>query len=186
MQMLLGVFIASMYAILVSCTTPHPDQTRAKQLFSEIDEIAQRPVGGQPSDQIMQAMIRLHEAKKTFPSNRDKIMADARLGKEFFTSGIEGHRQIIDKYEELLTLHLATSNVNCIEIGIKAQRAQIERMENTLSQLELFFDESILDKETLDLRSFQLREDAKLLETKVKEFEAKQRELCSKSRLGVE
>jgi hypothetical protein len=186
MQTVLSLFIASVFSLGLSCAVPHPDRKKAKQLFGEIEEIAQRPVGGQHSDQIMQAMMRLNEAKKNFPGDRGKMMADARLGKEFFTSGIEGHQQIIGKLEELLTLRLATSNAVCVEISIKVQRAQIEQMQNTLSQLELFFDESIMSKETLDLRSFQMREDAKLLETKVKELEAEQGELCSKSRLEGE
>lgn len=177
------MIIASLILLVLSCSTPHPDEARSKQLFSEINEIAQKPISH--SADIMQAMIGLNEGKKNFPADRDKMMADAQLGKEYFASGIDGHEKIISKYEELLTLPFTMPNADCLKSSIKVQRAMIESMEMTITELDLILDESITDKETFDSRSFQMKEDAKLLKEKVDEFEAEHRDLCSKSKLGL-
>lgn len=182
----LTTVICLIVLLTLNCKKPHPDEARAKQLFSEIDEIAKEPAGGRPKDEVMQAMMRLYEAKKTFPANREEIIADAQIGKEFFSSGIEGHNRIISKFEELRQLNLTESNVICIDASLRNQHAQVKNMENTLREVELFLDLSILDKETLDSRAFQMREGAELLRKKVDELDAEQKEVCSKTKLGID
>lgn len=66
------------------CMTPNPNEAKAKRILKEIGEIAGKPVGGQGKQEIMEAMNRLNHEKEAFPDGRDQIIADARLGKQFF------------------------------------------------------------------------------------------------------
>jgi hypothetical protein len=183
MRLFLNIFVGFVFLIVLGCAPADPNKARAKMLFGELDEIAQKPI--EHSGEIRQALIRLDEAKKTFPTNRNAIMAYAQMGKEFCTSVIEYDRRTIAIFEELLTLNLVQSNVDCFKTRIQVQNAQIEKMENTLNELELYFDENITDKKTLDQRSSNMREDIDMLTKKYDELEIERKNLCSKSALGV-
>lgn len=182
----LQISVFSVLLLLFSCAAPNPRQARAKQLFQEIDEIGMRQIGPLPKEEVMQALARLNEAKTKFPASRSEMIADAQIGREFFIAGISDNDQIISKYKELVSLGVPKANEDCFEISIKVQDAYAERMKQTLSQIELYFDESIATKETLDQKSSVIKEDGDLLDKTLRLLEERQKVLCSKSSLGVE
>lgn len=182
MLIALQISVGTVLLFLASCTSPNPREASAKQLFREINEIEQSQIGGRPKEEVMQALSRLNEAKKSFPEARDQIMADAQIGREFFTAGIADNDLIISKYEELLSLGLSKSNEDCIEVSIKVQHAYTERMKHALSQIELYFDESIVNKETFDLKNSLIKEEGDLVDKKLNELKEEQKP-CVQNRL---
>lgn len=179
----------SVFTILIfslSCSRAHPDEARAKQLFREIDEIGRRPAGGRPKEEIMQILSSLNERKKKFPEGRDEIVSDTKVAKEYFQSIIQENQQLIGKYEELQTLRLYNSNLTCAAATAESLRNQIESAERVIEEFDLVFDSNIANKEGFDERTAEIRVKAKAVEVKQTEADAKQKDLCSKAKLGIE
>ncbi|HEV8593296.1 MAG TPA: hypothetical protein VGQ55_14430 [Pyrinomonadaceae bacterium] len=168
--------------LFLSDCASDPRKAKATQIFSEINEIAQKPVEKEP---MMNAMVRLNEAKKNFPAERDKIFADVQLGKEFCNKAIEYNTQLIDKYEELLSLGIDNPSADCVQSSLKVQHALIEQMRLSISEFDILLDEDITDKATLDSKSLPIRESAKLAAKSYEDLNAEQRSLCSKSSLNI-
>lgn len=58
-------------------------------------------------------------------------------------------------------------------------------MELTVKQMDVFLDENIVDKEELEARVSKLREDGKAAEINFDELTSEQKDMCSKSKLGI-
>ncbi len=171
--------------VLLCCTPVHPNKARASQLFSEVNQIAQESKDRRQGDELLTTMKRLNETKKDFPNNREEIAKDSELVKSFFVREMEDDRQIIQRYQELLTLGLAKPEADCIELGIKLQGAMIERADFAVNELDLVNDDSIRDNDTFKSRTAAVREKGNQIEKKQADIKTEMGNLCSKSKLGI-
>lgn len=179
-------FICLIGLVSLNCKQPHPDEARAKQLFGEINEIAARPFGGQPKEEVMRVLSHINELKKNFPASRDQIMAETRIAKGYLEASIADNQKLVSKYEELLKLRLAKSNIDCFEVNVKVQQNLTERVKLSILEMDLVFDQNIVDKVTFDKKAAEIREKTKALEKESNDLDEQLKDVCSKAKLGVD
>lgn len=126
----------------------------------------------------MSKIKRVEENRKDFPASREIIKKDAESAMNFFAKTIEEDKQVIQKYEELLKLDLAEPEADCVKYTIKSFNTGIEKKEIVLTQYDLFFDENVKDKETLESKTFSIREKVGEIDKKIAEIEEQEKMQC--------
>ena len=165
--------------LVFGCAVESSNKLRAKQLLLEINEIAVEPRSSGAMAKVMKVSERFSENKKDFPAKRDNLKTDAKFLVGFFEKSIAQAKEIIRKFEELLTLNLAKPEADCIRHSIKFQGVSIEQIKVTITQFEVFFDEAIKDKDTLDSRLRAITEKLDKLNEKVTEIEKREDKACA-------
>jgi hypothetical protein len=180
MKTILSLFIFFvLYSLMLGCASSHTNKEKISLLLKEITEIAQKSRDDMQSEDIMTKIKRVEENRKNFPASREELKNDSKSVREFFRKSIEEDKQIIQKYEELLKLGLANTEADCINFQLKSTNIGIERKAIVLTQYDLFFDENIRDKKTLDSKTFSIREKLKELDVKNTEIEKQEQIQCA-------
>lgn len=180
MKSVLKLFISIVLSsLLLSCVAGHRNKSRATQLLEEINEISRKSKENMLSEDIASRIKRVEENREDFPSSREIVKKDAKSVVSFFAKTIEENKQIIQKYEELLKLGLVKPEADCIKHTIKSLNAGTEKTEIMLTQYNLFFDEDVKDKETLESKTLSIREKIKETDKKIAEIEEQEKAQCA-------
>jgi len=174
-QLFIGMSIALQ---MLACSSEQPNKAKALQLLKEINEIAERSRETSPTDDMMSKARRIGENRKNFPDSREELKNDAKSLGEFFARSNEEDEQIIEKYQELLKLGLVKPEADCVENSLKQTRDSIEKKKASISEFELFFDDDIKDKQTLDARTLPIRQKADSLDEEIVELGAWSKAHC--------
>lgn len=78
-----------------------------------------------------------------------------------------------------MKLNLVKSEADCTVIMINSLNAHNEGLEMTLSEMDLFLDKNIKDKQTLESKILPIRKKRELIDKKVAEFDKQIAMKCS-------
>src|SRR5215218_8781614 len=132
--------------LLGACQRSDP-KAKARQLLSEIDQIAESSRSEFRTEETKAALTRLNELGPSFPERRDEIAKEAQTVKALFSRSAGKDRKMIELWQKLLSLPLSHDFAKCVEVQVQVQKLIIARSESMVEEMDALTDDSITDHE---------------------------------------
>lgn len=122
------------------------------------------------------------EKRRNFPDSKAELKQDAKFLKDHFEKEFEKNKQVKEKFGELLSLTSASDEADCIKLQIKTLDKQSEKIRLSVSDFDLFLDETIKDRETLDAESRSIKVDVEKIDSEIKSLEEENSLKCGRKK----
>lgn len=166
--------------LFVGCSSENANKTKASQILKEIDAISVEHIKNEQLEEVMKVSKNFGEKRKDFPDSKDELKQNAKFLKNYFEKEIEKNIRVKEKFGELLSLSLISSEADCIKLQIKTLDRQSEKIKLSISDFDLFFDENIKDHETLESKSQSIKVDSEKIDSEIKLMEEENSLKCGR------
>ena len=179
MKILICVFFLTA-ALFISCVSQNPNSTKSSQILKEIDEISVKYKENGNFEKVMSVSKRLSENRKSFPEKREQLREDAMFLKNYSEKEVERNNLIIQKLNELLNLNPISSEAECIKHQVISLEKNSENIKLGISDFDLFLDESIKDKETLNIKSQPIKNELEKISQEINSLDEQSKLKCNR------
>lgn len=169
-------------ALFIGCVSENTNKIKASQILKEIDAISVEHRKNGQFDEVMNVSKNFGEKRKDFPNSKDELKQDAKFLKDYFEKEIEKNNQVKEKFGELLNLTPASSEADCIKLQVKSLDKKSEKIRLSVSDFDLFLDENIKDRETLEAKSRSIKVDIGKIDSEIMLLEEENSLKCGRKK----
>jgi hypothetical protein len=166
--------------LLVGCASENPNKLKASEVLKEINEIAVEHRKNGKFDEVISISKKFNDDRNLFPERRGQLREGADFLKNFFVKEIEKNERIIQKFNALLELNLSAPETECVKHQINSLEKRSEKIKLSISDFDLFLDESIRDKKTLDSKSQPIKSKIEMIDSEINLLEEQDKLKCSR------